>query len=208
MCDLHYRRSRHHGNEHSSRPADHGSRRKHPLYTAWNGLMRVYRLQCIPEWLDFWRFAADVPLPEKDGSRFRRIRMDEPYGPGNWFWFEVERADGDPEKRREYARQRHRRLNAANPDHYLNKHLLKHFGITLDEYRAMLDRQGGVCAICREPETMRINGDLLRLSVDHCHDTGKVRGLLCCKCNQALGCFRHDVDRMLAAVDYLKGFER
>ena len=65
------------------------------------------------------------------------------------------------------------------------------------EYKALLDKQGGVCAICRE----RPKG---KLAVDHAHSTGKVRGLLCNFCNVGLGLFRDDERRLLAAVEYLK----
>jgi hypothetical protein len=58
--------------------------------------------------------------------------------------------------------------------------LEKRFGITVEEFEAMLARQDGKCAICgRDP------GHTLR--IDHCHETGRVRGLLCLTCNAALG---------------------
>jgi hypothetical protein len=56
--------------------------------------------------------------------------------------------------------------------------LKRRYGITPEQYQKMLDRQGGICAICgRPPKT-------LRLSVDHDHRTGRVRGLLCYQCNK------------------------
>ena len=70
--------------------------------------------------------------------------------------------------------------------------------LTEAEYSAMLERQGGVCAICKE----KPKGS--RLAVDHIHGTDKVRGLLCNLCNQGLGLFRDDPDRLLAAMEYLK----
>lgn len=73
-------------------------------------------------------------------------------------------------------------------------------------YAEMLTKQGGVCAICAMPETS-INraGEIKRLSVDHCHETAKVRGLLCMKCNTGLGGMRHDVKVLLEAIRYLRG---
>lgn len=73
---------------------------------------------------------------------------------------------------------------------------LKRFGLTTAAYRAMLSAQGGGCAICR---------GTTKLSVDHCHTTGKIRGILCNKCNLAIGYFEDDQDRLKAAIDYLKG---
>jgi hypothetical protein len=73
------------------------------------------------------------------------------------------------------------------------------FGVSVEDYEAMLLLQGALCAICRRPEP-----DGRRLSVDHCHKTGKVRGLLCFSCNTGLGKLGDDVGRLLACVRYLE----
>jgi hypothetical protein len=69
-----------------------------------------------------------------------------------------------------------------------NKHLKRSYGITSADYSKMHDAQNGVCKICKEPETSRTSAHkkINRLAVDHCHKTGKIRGLLCFKCNVAL----------------------
>jgi hypothetical protein len=67
----------------------------------------------------------------------------------------------------------------------------------------MLAAQGGVCMICDQPETRVTRGTLDTLSVDHDHRTNVVRGLLCARCNKALGLFYDDVDLMATAVSYL-----
>ena len=72
------------------------------------------------------------------------------------------------------------------------------YGITIDEYDARFKDQGGVCAICYEPAEGR-------LYVDHDHETGEVRGLLCRDCNSALGLLRDNTDRMRSAIKYLEG---
>lgn len=68
---------------------------------------------------------------------------------------------------------------------YLNGWYRRGFGITLAEYDKLYEEQSGVCAICREPETTlsRTGGTVRRLAVDHDHKTGRVRGLLCHRCN-------------------------
>ncbi len=83
-----------------------------------------------------------------------------------------------------------------------SKHLQKKFGISLDEYRALHEAQDGRCAICGDRETARRRGgDSPRdLAVDHCHITGKVRGLLCFMCNTSLGRIE---GRVSAFADYL-----
>lgn len=62
----------------------------------------------------------------------------------------------------------------------------KLYGLTGDKYEAMLRKQNGLCALCHQPETRRQYGRLTRLSVDHDHLSGHVRGLLCRACNAGI----------------------
>lgn len=77
------------------------------------------------------------------------------------------------------------------------------FGIKPEEYQRLHDSQGGRCAICNSPESETRNGKVKMLAVDHCHETGKIRGLLCCPCNQAIGKMRDDPAIMRRAADYI-----
>jgi hypothetical protein len=70
-------------------------------------------------------------------------------------------------------------------------------------YQQLHDAQNGVCAICKKPETTMKLGRVLKLAVDHNHTTNKIRGLLCCKCNRALGLFDDSADLLHAAGNYL-----
>lgn len=79
----------------------------------------------------------------------------------------------------------------------------KRYGLTPDEYAALHKAQGGVCAICGQPETRIHKGVKVDLCVDHDHDTGEVRGLLCGMCNYGVGHFRDDVALLQKAIDYL-----
>lgn len=76
---------------------------------------------------------------------------------------------------------------------------MKKFDITLEQYDTLFGAQSGVCAICGKPQA---NG--WRLDVDHDHETGIVRGLLCRKCNQTLGMVDDDKGRLLEAALYLE----
>jgi hypothetical protein len=78
-----------------------------------------------------------------------------------------------------------------------NHRLLRSYGITWDDYKDLLVRQGGVCGICKKLFASR-------LCVDHCHARRTVRGLLCIKCNAGLGCFDDDPERLRAAIAYLE----
>jgi hypothetical protein len=77
-------------------------------------------------------------------------------------------------------------------------HLERKFGLTQGEYDELLALQDGGCAICGE-----LPGQLVSLHVDHDHVTGEVRGILCVRCNNALGLFREDPDLLTEAAHYL-----
>jgi hypothetical protein len=83
---------------------------------------------------------------------------------------------------------------------------LRTFGLTVEQYDAMVLAQGGVCAICGRPEVVKhhSSGKVRALAVDHDHETGDVRGLLCGRCNRGLGLFGDDADRLRAAALYLE----
>lgn len=89
---------------------------------------------------------------------------------------------------------------------YLNNHLKRSYGITLDEYNSLLESQGGVCKICGGKDS-RVWKDgrkqLAPLCVDHNHISGKVRGLLCNKCNVAIALAKDSVDILASAIRYL-----
>lgn len=80
--------------------------------------------------------------------------------------------------------------------------LLKVYGITLEEFEAALERQSGVCGICKRKETRG------RLSVDHEHSTGRFRGLLCRRCNRGVGVFQDDPILFEAGKEYLSNVLR
>ena len=87
--------------------------------------------------------------------------------------------------------------------------LMRKFKITKEEYQLLSEKQNHVCAICKNPETMKSRSDFKRnipefLSVDHCHETLKIRGLLCRKCNAALGQFKDSISLLELAINYLK----
>lgn len=71
----------------------------------------------------------------------------------------------------------------------------------------MFDAQRGLCALCQLPETCRSNtGTVKLLAIDHCHETGQVRKLLCNNCNRAIGLLKDDAGLLRRAADYLDGF--
>jgi hypothetical protein len=108
-----------------------------------------------------------------------------------------ERYRADPEKYRARARAR-RRANGAKPRQEAQYKREKTYGVTKEQYEAMLAAQDGVCAICHQIRGKR------QLGVDHNHATGEVRGLLCGPCNMGLGAYHDDVELLRAAISYLE----
>lgn len=85
------------------------------------------------------------------------------------------------------------------PQEFREAYLKSKFGITQADYDAMFERQAGACAICQCPAEQSYKG----LHIDHDHITGRVRGLLCQRCNMALGLLGDDVDTISKAAAYI-----
>jgi len=94
-----------------------------------------------------------------------------------------------------------RKMNKTVARHY---GLMRYYGLSGEEYGAMLADQKGVCAICAQPETAMLNGVPKVMHVDHDHATGAIRDLLCGLCNQMLGNAKDNVQTLRAAADYLE----
>lgn len=110
--------------------------------------------------------------------------------------------DERAEERKAYARSyRATERDQIREANRRRNRLLK-YGLTDDAYQALLAEQGGLCAICGELEERYIAGQRAPLSVDHDHQTGAVRGLLCARCNSVLA-FIENRERLTAALAYL-----
>ena len=100
---------------------------------------------------------------------------------------------------RDAAREAVRAWQQGNP-HKRKAQRLRKYGIELSDFEGLMAIQGGQCAICGMSDTSKPS---MFPVVDHCHTTGKVRGLLCMACNQGLGKFKDDPNRLFAAIAYL-----
>jgi len=98
-----------------------------------------------------------------------------------------------------------RRWKRKHRDKIRYERLLIRYGISKEQYLLLLEQQNQKCAICKNDETALHNFSKKKqhLAVDHCHKTGKVRGLLCQDCNRGIGKFHDDPTRLQNAVDYL-----
>lgn len=180
-CTTHNSRIHRHGSlEADKRAHDRGARAKHPLSHTWYWHSRHQTL--CPEWQEsIWAMEADVGERPSSHHRLRRLDISRPIGPGNWMWKETIPCENHAAYAREW---RNRNLRNAK-----SSSLKKQFGITIHDYERMAEEQNHVCAICHEQEFARAPGALTAryLAVDHCHKTGRIRGLVCSCCNLLIG---------------------
>lgn len=104
------------------------------------------------------------------------------------------------ERSKEYRRNRTSEKRLIDREKAYERTLKDRFGITLNDYYRLLKFQNNQCAICK---TDKSDGRG-RFHVDHCHKTGRIRGLLCSTCNLCLGKMNDDVERLQEAISYLK----
>jgi len=112
------------------------------------------------------------------------------------------------EKHKETYKARSKTWRALNKRQHAHNALMSKYGIAIGEYESLLAAQNGLCAICKKPETRQRNGTVYRLHVDHDHNTGAVRSLLCHHCNAGLGHFMEDPAIMRVALLYIEGIQR
>jgi len=99
------------------------------------------------------------------------------------------------EENLEKVRASQRRYREDNPEKVRATYLKCVYGLDLLQYNKLLEKQNGGCAVCGGSE---------KIEVDHCHQTGVVRGLLCTNCNKSLGGFKDSIQSLRAAIRYLQ----
>ena len=110
-----------------------------------------------------------------------------------------ENLDKAYDARKERRKNQRKLYNKFNKKELKSKELLRKYGIYADQYDRMVENQNNQCKICGTDEPRGIGG----WKVDHCHSTGKVRGLLCNNCNLGLGYFKDNIKSLEAAIQYL-----
>lgn len=109
----------------------------------------------------------------------------------------------NPDKNRQYKQTWvDRNLSADRA-----KHLKRKYGLSEEDYAVLLAAQGGVCGICGGDETCvrRSKSGAEAFAVDHDHETGRIRGLLCTRCNTAIGSLGDTAEGLRKALAYLEG---
>lgn len=141
----------------------------------------------------------------KDRERVARYRKNNPEKIKEIQKRSSDRRKNDPE-RIEKLRIWQKRYREGNREALRDGERKRRFGITPERYSEMFRSQNGVCAICQQPETATRLGTLKALSVDHCHKTGAIRGLLCSDCNTGIGKLKDDPSVLQSAIRYLTKF--
>lgn len=110
------------------------------------------------------------------------------------------------ERQKIYKRERRANLNPDyDPQKVRGQNLKRNYGISHKEYEEMWEKQEGLCKICNSPETVKLKGVVKLLAVDHCHVSGKIRGLLCNNCNRAIGMLKDCPSTLRKVALYLEG---
>lgn len=173
----------------------HYQKAEHPAKAVWKQLRWRTAVADYPtHWDRFDAFIADVGERPSKFHQLRRIDAGLMWSKENCHWLCVVASKRDPmtpERRKAYAKEWNlqRRRNMSG-----------------EEYAAKMAAQNGCCAICSEPERA-INaqtGRVQNLAVDHDHETGLNRGLLCVRCNKMIGYAQDDIATLMKAISYLR----
>lgn len=165
---------------------------KHPLYHSWGWMRKMDRkFEMSKEWKEnFYVFVEDMGLRPTPQHQLCRVDKTKGYSKENCIWKEMFASNIEDKKRQKLYRK-------AYPDRVKNTIIKKTYGITLDEFLLLKEKQNNKCAICNKEEDGR------ELSIDHCHESKKIRGLLCNSCNNMLGRAKDSVEVLQSAITYL-----
>lgn len=126
-------------------------------------------------------------------------------GHGHWYYY-LDCWNCRYRQQRDRQNANRRKLLLEDPERYKRtrraRELKRYYKITLEHYEAMIELQGGGCAICGRMK------ELKEMPVDHCHEQGHIRGVLCNQCNRALGLFRDSPEILRTAADYIESWRK
>jgi hypothetical protein len=169
----------------------HYNQSRHPLTNTWKLVRSKYPGEFPASWKDFDAFLADVGERPGRSHQLRRKDMSRPYSCDNVRWVEpiIALKNRSEKDRRDY-------MHAWG--------IRKRFGFSPVDYESMAEWQNRQCAICLGPSGSYRDGRERKFCIDHDHETGKIRGLLCNGCNRGIGYFSDSPDNLRRAIAYLE----
>lgn len=192
LCDKHRKRLSKHGHTNNTRPKDWGKREKHPLYKYWVDVVRRTSHLLSDEWFDdFWQFVEDVK-ERPENHHIRPKVMNKKMGGDNFIW-----AKGKVIKR-----------NPARPKS--TRKSRRSIYVSRQKRILMYEEANYKCQICGKHESKCDPATYVAtvgLCIDHCHETMKLRGVLCNNCNKGIGHLKDSIPNLEAAIKYLKKHE-
>lgn len=155
-----------------------------------------------------WRINNPEKAKEADRRNHEKNRDRRIESTRAWRAANLERSRGNSKKwalaNPERVKENNRRWTLANPGKVVAYRLatrLKLYGVSHERWFAMLEKQSNACPVCLE----KFGSQGCKPNIDHCHEIGWPRGILCGRCNTGLGHFRDNPDFLLRAAEYLKG---
>lgn len=160
---------------------------------------------------DYFRLRCKICAHEKRVKRYANNRDQAIIDAAKWKKDNRERINeltrmdkkNHPEKYEKWRKDYYER----NKKDITTRAICRRIGVNVNDYNALMKAQNGQCAICGKEETRKLKGKLMRLCLDHNHETGKIRALLCHDCNSGLGKFYDSPDILTKAAIYLMDHE-
>lgn len=204
LCRKHYHRQYYYGRSYKVRNT---GKRNHPLYTVW--FENKQKNNLCEEWLYFWKFVEAVGERPSKGDRLLKIDESKPLSIDNFQWLKCIKRNPE-ETDKEWNALRWTARMERFPELSRSANTYKAVGLGIKEFNEIVSKkvkeQGHLCEICGKEETQlsKKNGTHYRLALDHCHKTGKLRGMLCWRCNTTLGKVEDSISLLKEMILYLE----
>lgn len=202
LCSMHWQRFRRTGEIGGAAPhkVTVQGQSSHEMYHTWEN---AKRRDMDPAWNDFAVFLAAIGERPSRKHRLVRRDMSRPLGPHNFEWRQPAVSKEPGENLTQFNARYKRAIREVQGHAHREYDLVSRYGLTFPQLTAMAEAQDHKCAICGLPETEKRNGIVRHLAVDHDHETGAVRGLLCQACNTGIGKLKDDPIVLAKAIAYL-----
>lgn len=204
LCRLHYARQYKNG---TTELINRKGKTKHVNYRAWLSLLDYGSLP--EEWKDFWKFVEDVEERPSINHYLVKKNRKLPYSKNNVDWLlHIKRMSQETDK--EWNARKWKARLERYPALNSNNNTYKAVGLSPQLFNELVEKklieQNNLCEICNREEPIKKNNKKYRLSLDHCHKTNKVRGMLCWRCNTTLGKLEESIPLLQSMIKYIEKY--